>query len=221
MAKKKEVTPKKLSSYEEDCIWMSYRYCIGRHTIASHMHAGEIASNAYHRLSKERMLFMAKDILEEIHQKLHFIGISCDVSIKYNNADFILIEKLFEFYNENKLRDDFKTLTGLRYEADGTWTEKHLKKDDLPIICIFDIYRLGDIEDLMVWYKLAKCFMNTKYKTFITKDDEEIVYFECYEKFIDTDRTTVYKKIMVPLDKYLENPHVTVYLDPDFEKKTI
>ena len=33
----------KLDSYEEDSMWMSYRYCIGRHTIASHMRANDIA----------------------------------------------------------------------------------------------------------------------------------------------------------------------------------
>ena len=51
-----------LSTYEEDCIWMSYRYCIGRHTIASHCHASDIANNAYGRMSKERTQFMSKDI---------------------------------------------------------------------------------------------------------------------------------------------------------------
>lgn len=34
-----------LSEYEIDNIWMSYRYCIPRHTIASHCHAGDIANN--------------------------------------------------------------------------------------------------------------------------------------------------------------------------------
>ena len=32
----------KMSDYEEDCMWMSYRYCIGRHAIASAMHANDI-----------------------------------------------------------------------------------------------------------------------------------------------------------------------------------
>ena len=56
MAKKKvkKEEPKEMSMYEEDLIWMSYRYCIGRHTIAASMHAGEIAKHEYFRLSPER-----------------------------------------------------------------------------------------------------------------------------------------------------------------------
>ena len=52
-----------LTDYEEDCMWMSYRYCIGRHTIASHMHAGSIWKNCQHRMSPERQLFTAFDIV--------------------------------------------------------------------------------------------------------------------------------------------------------------
>ena len=61
-----------LTDYEEDCMWMSYRYCIGRHTIASHMHASDIWKNCKGRMSKERQLFTAFDINREIEQKLNF-----------------------------------------------------------------------------------------------------------------------------------------------------
>jgi len=62
-----------LSDYEEDCMWMSYRYCIGRHTIASHMHAGNIWKNCKGRMSKERALFTAFDINREIESSLMFM----------------------------------------------------------------------------------------------------------------------------------------------------
>lgn len=62
----------KLSDYEEDCMWMSYRYCIGRHTIASHMHANDIWKNCKGRMSKERELFTAYDINREIEDKMRF-----------------------------------------------------------------------------------------------------------------------------------------------------
>ena len=61
-----------LTDYEEDCAWMSYRYCIGRHTIASHMHAGDIWKNCKGRMSKERELFTAFDINREIEDKMRF-----------------------------------------------------------------------------------------------------------------------------------------------------
>ena len=62
-----------LSDYEMDCMWMSYRYCIGRHTIASHMHAGNIWKNCKGRMSKERALFTAFDINREIESSMVFI----------------------------------------------------------------------------------------------------------------------------------------------------
>ena len=34
-------------------MWMSYRYCIGRHTIASHMHATDIWQNCKGNRSKD------------------------------------------------------------------------------------------------------------------------------------------------------------------------
>ena len=63
----------KLCDYEEDCMWMSYRYCIGRHTIASHMHAYNIWQNCKGRMSDERALFTAYDINREIEMSLAFM----------------------------------------------------------------------------------------------------------------------------------------------------
>lgn len=220
---KRVAKPKPLSSYEEDCIWMSYRYCIGRKTIASHMHAGNIAENAYHRLSNERMEFMAKDILEEIHTKLSFMDIRADQSIKYNNADFILIEELFKFYNDHKNDENFKEIVSMHYNGDGCWDIKYAGEKDTEFNKIFGIYRSSDIDDLVVWYKLAKCFMKSKHKIFVSKDDQQIEYFDCYERFNkqagDGSYEVVYLMIKVPVDGYIKNPHVTVYLNEEFKKE--
>lgn len=59
-------------SYEEDSMWMSYRYCIGRHTIASHMRADDIASHCYGRMNKGRSIFTAYDINREIERCMQF-----------------------------------------------------------------------------------------------------------------------------------------------------
>ena len=61
-----------LSDYEDDSVWMSYRYCIGRHTIASHMRAGDIWKNCKGRMNKDRQLFNAFDINREIEQHMQF-----------------------------------------------------------------------------------------------------------------------------------------------------
>ena len=62
-----------LSDYEEDCMWMSYRYCIGRHTIAASMHAPAIWKHCKGRMSDERALFTAFDINREIESSMVFI----------------------------------------------------------------------------------------------------------------------------------------------------
>ena len=62
----------KLSSYDVDSIWMSYRYCIGRHTIASNMRAGDIWKHAKGRMSKDRQLFTAFDINRSIEDSMHY-----------------------------------------------------------------------------------------------------------------------------------------------------
>ena len=63
----------KLTDYEMDCMWMSYRYCIGRHTIASSMHAPAIWKHCKGRISDERALFTAFDINREIESSMVFI----------------------------------------------------------------------------------------------------------------------------------------------------
>jgi len=62
-----------LSDYEEDCMWMSYRYCVGRHTIAASMHAPVIWKHCKGRMSDERSLFTAFDINREIESSMAFI----------------------------------------------------------------------------------------------------------------------------------------------------
>lgn len=62
-----------LSDYEEDCMWMSYRYCVGRHTIAASMHAPAIWKHCKGRMSDERALFTAFDINREIESSMVFI----------------------------------------------------------------------------------------------------------------------------------------------------
>ena len=61
-----------LTDYDEDSIWMSYRYCIGRHTIASHMRANEIWRHAKNRMNENRMEFTAYDIDQSIQHSLSF-----------------------------------------------------------------------------------------------------------------------------------------------------
>jgi len=74
MAKKKDKFKIEIrdNMYYENLIWMSYRYCIGRKSIAAHSHAGDIASNSYGHFSEDRERFMAHDIRREINSIMNF-----------------------------------------------------------------------------------------------------------------------------------------------------
>ena len=60
----------------EDFIWMSYRYCIGRSTISTHMHATSIFNLIKQNpniISEERKKFMGFDIRREIARHLTYL----------------------------------------------------------------------------------------------------------------------------------------------------
>jgi len=65
-----------LSEWDIDSMWMSYRYCIGRHTIASHARAGDIAKHCYKKLSDERKIFNAYDINKCIEDQIRFFKVN-------------------------------------------------------------------------------------------------------------------------------------------------
>ena len=127
-----------LTNYEEDCMWMSYRYCIGRHTIASHMHATDIWQNCKgDRMSKERQLFTAFDINREIESNLTFmrpsfhfpltslnkiytpaVDIVCQFMEDYNIKsieDFIKYKEIYIKLYDNERGYTFETITWEEY----------------------------------------------------------------------------------------------------------
>lgn len=83
-----------MSDFKETCIWMSYRYAIGRKTIASVTHASDIAEHI-DWIPEKRRDFTAFDIVREINQHLswwsniHVDGFEIQ-SNPYNIFDIIL-----------------------------------------------------------------------------------------------------------------------------------
>jgi hypothetical protein len=89
----------------EDFIWMSYRYCIGRKTIAAAMHADtirEFINNNPNIISENRMQFMATDIRREIN---HITNWCDNVHIEGTNdidTYSMLLYKSNEYNNTDK-----------------------------------------------------------------------------------------------------------------------
>ena len=95
-----------LSDYEMDCMWMSYRYCIGRHTIAASMHASAIWKHCKGRMSNERALFTAFDINREIESSMVFIKPYFHFPITSLNRIYTSAIDIFcEFLEDYKIED--------------------------------------------------------------------------------------------------------------------
>ena len=154
-----------LSDYEEDSVWMSYRYCIGRHTIASHMRAGDIWKNCKGRMNKDRQLFNAFDINREIEQKLQFGPVEWHFPLtSYNRIYTTAIDIFCEFLEDYdiKSKEDYLKyyvidviLTdnerGYKIET-TTWEEKLT-----TLIPVFkELYNVNTVEEIINLIKTLK-----------------------------------------------------------------
>lgn len=215
---KKEIL-EPLKDYEEDGIWMSYRYCIGRHTIASHMRAGDILKHYYKRLklTPERCKFMSKDINKSIEDCLRWGQLN--VYMSYSQYD-----------NINPLDETIKAIS----DEDGVIDEekiKHISKINLEV---FDgnvlstisndenktlYYLINDFTDLIVWSNCAKILDLDSHKVCKVSyqgKDEYIEYVEMTS--VDSINDGKYKVIKrkVPVDKYVANSAIYSYINEDY-----
>ena len=188
MSKKKIENVKMLTQYEEDCVFMSYRYCIGRHTIASHCHAEDIARNAYGRMTPERTQFISDDINNEIHSQLHY-GNFVDMGWYGNipKTHFKPLDVLYSILNKESINslEKFRQIKSIaidwnREKNDFDYSIYYFNENDKNK----DLGRsLWDITDLEVWQQLANLFDLNGHKLAKVKVDceEKIVcYYECW-----------------------------------------
>lgn len=188
MAKKKTENVKMLTRYEEDCVFMSYRYCIGRHTIASHCHAEDIARNAYGRMTPERTQFISDDINNEIHSQLHY-GNFVDMGWYGNipKTHFKPLDVLYSILNKESINslEKFRQIKSIaidwnREKQDYDYSIYYFQDNDKNK----DLGRsLWDITDLEVWQQLANLFDLNSHKLAKVKVDGEekiVCYYECW-----------------------------------------
>ena len=150
-----------MTDYEEDCMWMSYRYCIGRHTIASAMHANDIWKNCRGRMSKERELFTAFDINRSVEDSLRFREPYFHFPITslnriYGTAVDIVCE-FMEEYNINSIEDFIKyrdidvilTDNERGYKFETTTWEEWLRPEVHKIVSKY--YDNSDMSEDFAW----------------------------------------------------------------------
>jgi hypothetical protein len=188
-----------LSQYEEDCIWMSYRYCIGRHTIAAHMHAGNIASHAYGRMSDDRTQFMSEDINREIAHILNVHNwFEFDNEWNIPKSEYRPLDLLYRCLDEANITSDeelrrIKNITA--FYKDGQWMFDihYYKHGD-------NVRSLSDLQDLEVWQQLANLFDLKGHKMCRLIDDTFCEYYECWKHYRKPSGECGYKMYRIPVD---------------------
>lgn len=164
MKRKITITPRAL----EDFIWMSYRYCIGRRTIACATHTDNIAKLIMDNpdvLSKERLEFNAVDIRRQINQVCTY-GDAIDVNTCRDMDVFsAVLYKSAEVDNPHEWIYDI-----------GSNGEVNLYKPNKPIEIPFD----SDYTDLVVWVKLANWLDKSTHRMITTEYEGNTATEECY-----------------------------------------
>ena len=175
MSKSKDIKPQGIIDrmwkfhydFMMDSMWMSYRYCIGRHTIASHARAREIAEYCYGHMSNERSVFTAYDINREIEDKMRFgaggpnwhfpitslnkiyttaIDIFCEFLEDYNIKSK---EDYLKYYSIDVILSDNER--GYKIET-TTWKEK--LQSLIPIFK--EVYDMDNVEDIISLIKVLR-----------------------------------------------------------------
>lgn len=196
-----------------DLIWMSYRYCIGRHTIAAAAHADTIMSIIVSNpgiLSPEYIKSNASDIRAEINRCISFkknvningIGRGKDIfsNLLYSIGDFDPLANKFHFDTDKMQVTAIDPL------------ENHIQSWDS-----FD----HDYTDLIPWVKLANWMDQEEHKTLTVVYNDEVTEIRCYPFPCQTklaDGRYTYEKRWAQV----ENPSalsVCKYLAPEFIKK--
>ena len=200
------------SSYMEDLIWMSYRYCIGRKTIAAHSHAGDIAKNSYNDISENRRVFMAKDIRQEINDILRWRkNVDChdyreDLT---EDAFSAIIYRVLEKYGPELPAHDI--WNNVKFDVENgqvTMSEYEGEKDYESFESLFN--------DLLPWIKLANALDSKCHRVITTvyegKKEEHI----CFPyPSMDYSGTKIGKK-WVDVESYRANPYIDRYFDEQY-----
>ena len=201
-------------NFNEDYVWMSYRYCIGRRTIASHMHAGQIANDVYGKLTDARSEFMAKDINEEIYNKLNWSD-WLHVDRIYNITHFKPLDALYSCFSREgidsmeKLRK-IKSIELYYDEKSGEWKSEVYFYHDGG----YENFRsLWDITDLEVWQRLANLLDLSTHKWCKLIDGSVVEYYE-YPVLDTYGGEWKYKTIKCPITGY-HNFSVCKYIPDD------
>lgn len=204
-------------TFFEDLIWMSYRYCIGRKTIAASMHAGNIAKSVYGVLSKERQRFMAHDIRREINDRITWLKNIKVVDFRHHITQDGLSSILYRILEKYGPTPFEWVINDVRYEVENDIVSMDKFEEGVPNTYDNILTYYGD---LIGWIKLANLLDDECHKIVVVVGDEgEIYEHKCFPYpyiYKAYDGGITLGKRWVPIERFLENPFVETYVASEF-----
>lgn len=204
-----------LSNFEESLLYMSYRYAIGRHTIHSHCHAGDIMSNFYERLklTPERMIFTSKDINQSIEDIIRFNDVYID-NKNYNKNIFPYELYITVLNKELEKNPEFDISTykhiNIFVDCDNKYIDHEIIMNDNSDNESYRKYSM--LNDLEIWHNVAKVFDLNEHHTVKLIDDSIVEYVEIIN-------SNSFVKVLLP--DYIYNTSVYKTIPDNIIKETI
>lgn len=207
----------KLTDFERDSIWMSYRYCIGRSTITAHSRASDIAEFLETRdVDNDRLRFTAEDINKSIDDILRIShNFWYENSTMQHDGNFRPWMAMVKFIKFRGIKDptDLSTYTNIyynplkedsfRYEVDETKRNSY--------------FTFMTINDLKVWSDLSAWMDDRCHHVAHCKDSNgellDVEYFDSYMLSTTKEGLEV-KPIKVPVDTW--TGYRTSYIDEEY-----
>ena len=198
---------------ENDLIWLSRNYAMGRHSYAA-FHCDDIMKYSNDVLSPERKEFMARDIRSQIadHLRWHSFFISRELEETHSPLDLFL-----QFLTENDIDSDEKYQEYSRIDvyqsSDGQIVFDANKKEHDKSYFSF----LFDIDDYLGWDELASCFLPSCHKRCRVRfngQESIIPYINSWSRFYDGGKSR-YERIKIPIDK-LPSQFQRTYINEDY-----
>lgn len=172
-----------MSDFKDTCIWMSYRYAIGRRSITSVMHARDISKHM-DWVDPDRWEFTGKDILREVNTRIRWYKNIHIKSVGDENYDIFSI--IFQWFTDHPTEDVVRYFVEHDWYLDLTYgviNDIQVRKDppkpsDWEMYPHDNIFR--DYSDYKDWIKLANLFLK-KTKTVTIKHEDELMEKEFVE----------------------------------------
>ena len=217
---------KKLTSYEEDLLWMSYRYCIGRSTISTNQHAGNIAKHAYDRLSDDRKQFMAYDIRRCIEDVLRIAPTSFYMQSymsNQDNPDYKPLEIFLNILKDNDIKDenDLSEIKSIYLKFNNGIHDVSIEKQDKQT---YGGNMFVSCHNLFAWADLASCFdmRNHKLINCVNPDTGNNEYIEAFESYIPVSPGSFeFKRVWRPVKQYLARPWADMWIGEEHIRSII